>query len=170
LGTAFPKLTGGLNISLEYKGIDLTLFFYGIYGNKVFNGEYQVINALKEGNYSVDSYENYWRGEGTSYNTPRPSVRDYNDNNRVSVRWIEDGSYLRLQNIQLGYNIPLSLLQKLKVNGSFRVYVGSQNLFTLTKYTGFDPDFNNDGLFERGLDGGSYPSPRTFMVGLKLTL
>jgi TonB-dependent starch-binding outer membrane protein SusC len=170
LGTSFPKLTGGLNVNLDYKGFDLTMFFYGIYGNKVFNGEYQVINALKEGNYSVESYENYWRGEGTSYSTPQPTVRDYNDNNRVSARWIQDGSYLRLQNIQLGYNIPSGVLQKLKVIGSFRVYVGSQNLFTFTKYTGYDPDFNNDGLFERGLDGGSYPSPRTFMVGLKLSL
>ena len=169
LGNAFPKLTGGLNISLEYKNFDLSMFFYWIYGNKVYNGTYQQLRALKEGNYSLESYENYWRGEGTSYDTPRPSVRDYNDNNRMSARWIQDGSYLRLQNIQLGYSIPSSMLQKIGGISILRVYLASQNLFTITKYTGFDPDFNNDGLFLRALDGGSYPSPRTFMAGIKLT-
>ena len=170
MGLAFPTLTGGLNFSLDYKGIDFSLFMQGVYGNKIYNGPTNVLNEMKYGNYSVESYENYWRGEGTSNEWPRPAVLDRNQNNRMSQRKIEDGSYLRVQSAQLGYTFPEQLINRIPGVKSFRIYVASQNLFTFTKYTGFDPDINNDGLFLRAEDWGSYPSPRTFSAGVKLTL
>jgi TonB-dependent starch-binding outer membrane protein SusC len=170
MGSAFPTLTGGMNISLEYKGFDLSIFLSGVYGNMIYNGTKVVLNEMKYGNYSVESYENYWRGEGTSTEYPRPTVLDRNQNARMSQRWLEDGSYLRLQNIQLGYSLPKNIVNRIPGVEGLRVYVTAQNLYTLTKYTGFDPDITNDGLFLRGEDWGSYPSPRTINGGIKITL
>jgi len=170
MGSAFPTLTGGLNISMDYKGFDLSIFFQGVYGNKIYNGVKVVLNEMKYGNYSIESYENYWRGEGTSTEYPRPTVLDGNQNNRMSQRWLEDGSYLRIQSVQMGYTLPENIINKVPGVESLRLYVGAQNLFTFTKYTGFDPDINNDGLFLRAEDWGSYPSPRTLNAGVKLTL
>jgi hypothetical protein len=170
LGSALPKLTGGINVTLDYKGFDLAMFIYGVYGNLINNRIYWNLNNYKLGNYSMETYENYWRGEGFTNEYPRLVETDPNLNERMSARWLQDGSYLRIQNMQIGYTFPASLLQKVPGVQSLRIYVGSQNLLTLTKYEGFDPDIGNDGLFYRGHDNGSYPSPRTFMVGAKLTL
>lgn len=187
LGSAFPKFTYGLNLSFDYKNFDLSIFIQGVYGNKVYNEMYRVVNLLSEGNYSVDSYNNYWREEteldvwdydiggvttitlperkGNTY--PRPTVNDPNGNNRESDRWIQDGSYFRVQNVMLGYNIPMDRVKGIQ---GLRVYVQAQNLFTFTKMTTYDPDFINDGLFNRGFAGGSYPAPRTFLIGVNLSL
>lgn len=170
LGSALPKLTGGLNLTMDYKGFDLAIFLYGVYGNLINNRIYWNLNNYKLGNYSMESYENYWRGEGTSTRYPRPSENDPNRNERMSERWLQDGSYLRIQNMQIGYTFPPNLIHKIPGVEALRIYVGAQNLLTWTKYEGYDPDVANDGLFYRGQDNGSYPSPRTFMVGAKLTL
>jgi TonB-dependent starch-binding outer membrane protein SusC len=170
LGSPIPKFTYGLNASADYKGFDLSIFFQGIYGNKVFNQVYRVANSLGEGNYSMESYDNYWREDKPSDSWPRPSVIDNNGNNRVSSRWVQDGSYLRLQNIMLGYTLPKNIINRIKGVDNFRIYVQVQNALTFTKLYGFDPDFINDGTFNRGFSGGSFPSPRTYMVGVKLGL
>ena len=167
LGRAFPNLTGGLNIDMDYKGFDLSVFLQGVSGNKVFNGEYQITNAYQEGNYSVESYNNYWRGEGTTNQYPRLTRTDANQNNRTSARFIQNGSYLRVQNVQLGYDLTKFLLRNVTVISGFRIYISAQNLLTFTKYTGYDPDFTNGGYFYRAQDNGSYPSPRTLSAGLK---
>ncbi len=169
LGNAFPSLTGGMNINLEYKGFDLGIFMQGVYGNNVWNGVYQRLNSYALGNYSIESYNNYWRGEGTSTEYPRLTETDPNGNNLMSKRWVQDGSYLKVQNVQLGYTFSEEMLSFIPQVSLFRVYVSAQNLFTFTKYTGYDPDFDNDGLIYRGIDYGSYPSPRTFLIGLKLS-
>lgn len=169
-GKAFPSVTGGMNLTLEYKGLDFSLFLQGSYGNTIWNGTYNRINLLTDGNYSVESYENYWRGENTSTTFPRPTRRDPNGNNRTSQRWFQDGSYLRIQNVQLGYSLPGSVVNKIPGVEGFRFYVSLQNALTFTKYKGFDPDIINDGLFFRGQDNGSYPNPRTFLLGVKLSL
>lgn len=190
LGSAFPKFTYGINLSFDYKNFDLSIFLQGIYGNKVYNEMYRVANLLSEGNYSSDSYNNYWReeteldvpvysndGVQTGVETitlaerkgnefPRPTVNDPNGNNRASDRWIQDGSYFRVQNVMFGYSIPMS---KVKGIESLRVYAQAQNLFTITKMVTYDPDFINDGLFNRGYAGGSYPSPRTFLLGVNVS-
>lgn len=170
LGSALPKVTGGINITMDYKGFDLALFMYGVYGNLINNRIYWNLNNYKLGNYSLESYENYWRGEGTTNEYPRPVETDPNVNERMSVRWLQDGSYLRIQNLQIGYTFPDNMLQKVPGVSGLRIYVAAQNLFTLTNYEGYDPDIGNDGLFYRGHDNGSYPSPRTLMVGAKLSL
>ncbi len=170
LGSALPKLTGGININMDYKGFDLSIFMQGGYGNKIVNGIYSVLNDYKYGNYSTEVYENYWKAEGSTNQYPRPTISDPNNNNRMSKRWIQDGSYLKIQNVELGYNFSTGILRYIKGVDNFRIYVSAQNLFTFTKYQGYDPDVNNDGLFYRGQDYGSYPSPRTFMVGVKLAL
>jgi TonB-linked SusC/RagA family outer membrane protein len=168
LGSALPKFTGGLNLSADYKGFDLSIFLHGSYGNHVFNTVYSILNSYKEGNYSIESYENYWRGEGTTNKYPRLTKLDANNNNRVSDRFIQDASYLRIQNIQLGYTFPKKLISFIPTLEQFRIYASVQNLYTFTKYTGFDPDFANDGLLYSGSDNGSYPSPRTILFGVKL--
>ncbi len=170
MGNAFPTLTGGLNFSCDYKGFDFSLFLYGVYGNKIYNGPTNILNEMKYGNYSIESYENYWRGEGTTNEYPRPTVLDRNQNNRMSQRKIEDGAYLRIQSVQLGYTFPKNIIDKIPGVETLRVYIGAQNLYTFTKYTGFDPDINNDGLFLRGEDWGSYPAPRTLNAGVKIVL
>jgi len=170
LGSALPKVTGGINITMDYKGFDLACFLYGVYGNLIDNRIYWNLNNYKLGNYSMESYENYWRGEGTTNEYPRPSENDPNLNERMSRRWLQDGSYLRIQNLQVGYTFPERLLERVPGVSNLRIYVASQNLYTLTKYEGFDPDVGNDGLFYRGQDPGSFPSPRTFMIGARLTL
>jgi hypothetical protein len=170
MGNAFPSLYGGANLRMEYKGIDLAVTLTGVYGNKIYNGPSNVLNEMKYGNYSIESYENFWRGEGTTNEYPRPTVLDRNQNNRMSQRKLEDGSYLRVQSVQLGYTLPKQLLSNMPGVTSLRVYIGAQNLYTFTKYTGFDPDINNDGLFLRAEDWGSYPTPRTLNAGVKLVL
>lgn len=170
LGSAFPRLTGGLNFTLEYRNFDFSIFFQGVYGNKIVNWIYQSTSALGYGNYSVESYENYWRGENTSTTWPRPTTTDPNGNNKMSDRWIQDGSYLRIQNIQIGYTLPERWFNLVPVFSGFRVYAAVQNLFTLTGYKGYDPDVTNDGLFLRGEDYGSYPTPRTIKIGVNMSL
>ncbi len=170
LGCPIPKLTYGLNAGMDYKGFDFSVFFQGIYGNKVYNNVYKIVNQLGEGNYSVESYNNYWKEDRPSDTWPRPTVTDNNGNRRASSMWVQDGSYLKLQNIMLGYTIPKSALARIPEIGSFRIYIQAQNLLTFTKLYGYDPDFINDGAFNRGYSSGSYPNPTTFLVGVKLGL
>ena len=114
---------------------------------------------------------NYWTTSNTSTIIPRPVIGDPNANGRVSDMYVEDGSYLRLQNFQLGYTLKPSAGLKWLSNARF--YISGQNVLTLTNYKGLDPDFTgvgNDGLFSRGFDQGSFPNPRSFMAGVQLSL
>jgi TonB-linked SusC/RagA family outer membrane protein len=172
LGNAIPKFTYGINLNADYKGLDISVFFQGVYGNNVFNQPYRVLSALgkAESNYTVESYENYWKPDRPSDKWPRPTTLDNNDNNRVSDRWIQKGSYLRLQNVQLGYSIPKNILGRIPGIDNLRIYVQGQNLFVITKLWGYDPDYINDGTYNRGYNNGSFPSPRTFLFGIKIGL
>lgn len=178
MGSALPKVTGGINVDLAYKGLSLSVFMQGAWGNKIVNRVYSVLNEMKYGNYSVESYENYWRLKdpsdpslgGTTNEYPRPTISDPNNNIRMSQRWLQDGAYLKIQNVQLGYEFSPAMLARIPGVTGLQVYLASRNFFTFTKYRGYDPDIGNDGLFYRGLDNGSYPSPRTFMAGVKITI
>lgn len=169
LGKTIPSYYYGLNASASYKNFDISFFFQGSGGNKVFNGVYQALMAGQYGNSSTDEL-NYWTTSNKQTNVPRPIIGDPNQNGRFSDRFVENGSYLKLQNAQLGYTMPASCLGKLHIVKSFRVYVSGQNLLTLSGYRGYDPDFISDGLFSRGFDYGSFPNPRTVMFGLQLGL
>jgi TonB-linked SusC/RagA family outer membrane protein len=164
-GVTIPKYSYGFNFSSSYKNWDFSMFWQGAGGNKVFNSIYRNLMAGQYGNHSVDEL-NYWTPTNTNTNVPRPIIGDPNGNTRDSNRFIEKGDYIRLQTMEIGYEIPIpinSVIQKAKL------FVNGQNLWTITKYRGADPDFNsNDGSFSRGYDGGSFPNPRTVSLGVEV--
>lgn len=170
LGRSIPNLYYGLNVNLGYKNFDFSMFWQGSAGNKVYNSVYRDLMSGQYGNHHVDNL-NFWTPAKTNTNIPRPVIGDPNANGRVSNRFVESGSYVRLQNFQLGYT--LKPMAGLKWLSNARVYFSGQNVFTITKYKGLDPDFTgvgNDGLFSRGFDQGSFPNPRSILVGVQLSL
>lgn len=172
LGSYIPKFSYGLNWNGSYKGFDFTLFFQGVQGNKVYNGT-KVIGQgmLRLFNASTDVL-NAWTPQNTDTDVPRAVSGDPNNNSRTSDRFLEDGSYLRLKNLSIGYTIPADKIGKLTGNvlSKARIYVSSQNLLTFTKYTGYDPEVSSKygNLLTNGIDYGQYPQARTLMVGVNL--
>jgi hypothetical protein len=160
VGSPHPKYNFGLNISLKYKNFDFNVFAYGLAGNKIFNATRRW--DLPTANYQTTVLER-WHGEGTSNNYPRVSTGDLNGNfSNPSTFFLEDGSFIRLKNISLGYTVKN--LQKIKMLSSLRLYVTATNLFVLTKYTGLDPEIAGSAL-GLGIDNGLYPQPRTVTFG-----
>ncbi|MDT8418041.1 MAG: TonB-dependent receptor [Lutibacter sp.] len=163
-GVAIPKYSFGLNFSSSYKNWDFSFFWQGSGGNKVLNGTYQNLMLGDYVNHHTDMLD-YWTPQNTDTNIPRPVIGDPNGNNRLSSRFVENGDFIKLQNIELGFNVPLkdnNIVQRA------RVYASGQNVLTISKYKGYDPDFNNGGLFARGFDYGSFPNPRGFMFGVEV--
>lgn len=164
-GVTIPKYSYGINLSSSYKNWDFSMFLQGSGGNKVFNETYRGLMGGQYVNGSTDML-NYWTPTNTNTNVPRPVIGDPNANSRDSDRFIEDGDYLKLQNLQIGYSFPLKSKKYIQ---RAKVYVSGQNVLTFTKYRGYDPDFtNNDGLFSRGYERGSFPNPRTFAMGVEI--
>ncbi len=166
IGSPIPKLMYGFNFNVAYKGFDLTLFIQGVYGNKMYNGYRFWTMGWGEANYESDMLKS-WTPENTNTDVPRIFLGDPNDNLRVSTRFVESGSYLRIKNIQFGYTISPKVLKMIGMQ-SARVYVSSQNLLTFTKYNGFDPEIGGGGL-SVGIDRGEYPQPRVFMGGVSIS-
>jgi len=164
-GVAIPKYSYGFNFSANYKNFDFSMFWQGSGGNKVFNGLYRNLMTEQYGNSSVDAL-NYWTPTNTNTDVPRPIIGDPNANARDSNRFIESGDYIKLQTLEIGFLIPVpkdTFIQKAKI------FVNGQNLLIISKYKGYDPDFNyNDGLFSRGYDAGSFPNPRTISMGVEV--
>ena len=197
LGSPLPLFTFGWTNSFSYKNFDLNIFLNGSYGNKVMNYNSIVLthmnspwtNQLNSVNdraqlVPVDPDKVYedgslWYDDVTNVRvanpgtkTPRATINDPNDNDRISSRYIEDGSYLRIKNITLGYTFPKKLLSKAKIE-NLRIYCNIQNLYTFTKYSGYDPEIGAStqdatGL-TYGIDNGRYPSPTTYSIGLNIT-
>ncbi|MCR5886421.1 TonB-dependent receptor [Hymenobacter sp. J193] len=175
VGRVFPKIQYGLNLTAGYKGVDLSAFFQGVNGNDILNtGRYWLDRTDDNGNYRRDFSP--WTPENPSTTTPRAIIAGgggqageaaINNARLNSTRWLEDGSYLRLKNLQVGYTIPKTLTERVKGVNSLRFYVTAQNLFTLTDYTGYDPEIVN-GALSRGVDEGSYPNVRTVSIGAQL--
>lgn len=172
VGSSIPKFTLGLNLSAEWKGFDLSAFFQGAFGHKIYNqiltdseGFYRGFNVTKR------YYDNHWTESNPSNEYPRASWRAKSNNARVSTRFLEDGSYMRLKNLQLGYTFRTS---KWGID-RFRIYLAATNLFTITKYSGFDPEMtvsaNSTGESDRanGIDWGTYPACRNYTFGVNLT-
>lgn len=167
LGNSIPTFYYGLNFNASYKNFDFSLFAQGHMGNKVFNGVYRDLMGGQYGNHHVDEL-NFWTPTNTNTNVPRPVIGDPNANGRDSDRFVESGAYMRLQNAQLGYTVPENIAKKVGAT-RIRAYVSGQNIFMITKYKGYDPDFMpGDANIARGFDYGSYPNPRTIMMGLQL--
>ena len=198
IGSPLPKFTFGWTNSFRYKNLDLSIFFNGSYGNKVFNYNALTITNMKstwtnqvqsvvskrarlepvdasvvyaDGSKWYDHIENV-RVKNSDTKIPHTSINDPNDNDRISDRYVEDGSYIRIKNITLGYTLPKSLLTNIKVD-NIRAYINIQNLYTFTKYSGYDPEVgastqDSTGL-TYGLDNGRYPSPTMYSFGLNIT-
>jgi TonB-dependent starch-binding outer membrane protein SusC len=158
IGNPTPKYTFGLNADCAYKGFDFSLFVMGSQGNDIYNATVRYDFTYVNRPVSV---LNRWTGPGTSDSEPRVNLNDPNQNARVSDRFVEDGSFVRLKNVQLGYSVPSTILQKMKIQ-KFRVYVSAQNLFTFTRYSGLDPEIGALSALEIGIDRGFYPQSRTF--------
>lgn len=173
LGSYVPDFSYALNYSGAYKNFDVSLFFQGVQGNKIFNGT----RVLREGMARLfgagTEVLNAWTPANTNTDIPRAISGDPNQNARISDRWIEDGSYLRLKNVIIGYTVPQSTLRSL-TNGaisSFRLYISSQNLLTFTGYKGWDPEIGSKNTtLTNGIDYGQYPSARSFQFGLQVGL
>jgi len=163
-GVSIPKYSYGLNFSSSYKNWDFSFFWQGNGGNKVFDATYRNLMGGQYSNASTDML-NYWTPTNTNTNVPRPIIGDPNGNGRDSNRFIEKGDYIKLQSLQIGYNIPV---KDIKFIQRAKVYANGQNLLTITKYRGYDPDFTSDGLFSRGYEMGSFPNPRTFSMGVEV--
>lgn len=166
IGNPTPDFTYGINADFEYKGFDVSLFLQGIQGNDIFNG---IVRYDFSYTNRPQSVLNRWTGAGTSNTEPRVTVNDPNFNARVSDRFVEDGSYIRLKNVQIGYSLPKSIVSKLKID-KFRLYLSAQNLLTITDYSGLDPEIGaTQGALDLGIDRGFYPQSRTFLGGVNIT-
>lgn len=169
IGDANPDVLLGLNNSVTFGGLSLEVLFQASLGNDVFNatrieteGMFTVTNALA-------TTATRWQNEGDITRIPRAVFGDPSQNSRISSRFIEDGSHLRLRNVTLSYNLPKDLLNRFKVQ-SMSVYLSGQNLWILTDYSGYDPEVNRDGgsAISQGIDYGTYPQSKIFTGGLKL--
>ncbi|PKA97496.1 LOW QUALITY PROTEIN: TonB-linked SusC/RagA family outer membrane protein [Flavobacteriaceae bacterium MAR_2009_75] len=166
IGDAQPNFFGGITNNFGYKGFSLNVFFQFSYGNDIYSEiNHQRNSVVRYNNLSTDAL-NRWREQGDVTDFPRP-VRDdpMQSDSRVQSRWVEDGSYLKLKNVNLRYRFPNRLIEPLGLS-KLDVFVTASNLITWTKYTGFDPDVNSYSGLRAGVDEGSYPQSRTIMTGL----
>ena len=195
LGSPMPKFTFGWTNTFRYKDFDLSIFINGSYGNKVMNYlgmQLTHMNSAWENQLNsvtgrarlepidpdkVYPSGQYWYDDVTNVRVsnpeaaiPRASIQDPNDNDRISDRYVEDGSYIRLKNITLGYTFPSKLIKKFGIN-NLRLYANIQNLLTITGYDGYDPEIgaSTQSTNVYGLDYGRYPSPTVYSFGLNIS-
>jgi TonB-linked SusC/RagA family outer membrane protein len=171
LGSPFPNFEYGFGFNANVSSFDLSLYFQGSQGNKIYNGMEQALQSTNiEINYSRVLLDAWTPENHTS--VPRLISSDPNNNNVTSSRFLENGSYLRMKTLQLGYTLKDNFAKRIKIT-SLRTYISADNVFTITKYTGFNPDLGRTGaIWDRGVDFGhvAYPLARTFSVGVQLTL
>jgi len=161
IGNFNPTFTFGVTNNITYKNFELTVFLQGSQGNKVLNfTRWYTEGGVSNGNYSADVIGR-WTSTGTTNTMPRLVLNDPNGNNRVSDRFVEDASYIRLKNIRLSYSLPAKWIKGATMKKAV-VYVSSQNLFTITNYSGMDPEVGG------GVDIGFYPQARTVLAGVTI--
>ncbi|AWW29773.1 TonB-dependent receptor [Echinicola strongylocentroti] len=175
LGHYMPDFTYGLNFNANFKNFDLSLFLQGVQGNEIFsNIRFHTEGMTRLFNASTAVLDR-WTPDNTQTDVPRAISGDPNGNARASSRWVEDGSYARLKNLSIGYTVPNAFLQSIAKNSisNLRVYVSAQNLFTITDYSGYDPEIaartEIDQSLGMGIDFGQFPAARTFIGGIQLT-
>jgi TonB-linked SusC/RagA family outer membrane protein len=167
IGNPHPDFEFGLSANASYGRFDASLFLQGVQGNDVWNStlfQYVLDNA---GGTKLTTVMDSWTPENTDTDIPRATAQDPAGNKRSSTFYVEDGSYVRLKSLQVGYEPPIAL-----AGGAYRVYVRAENLLTLTSYSGYDPEVGRAdfGLFGQGVDQNAHPRPRTFTVGVTVTL
>lgn len=162
IGDPIPDATMGFNLQLNYKGLDFAAYTFASIGNDMVRNYERDIADVNRSNYLLGR----WHGEGTSNSVPRVTTES-TANSLFSDYFVEDASYLRIQNVQLGYSINENFTQKVGIT-KLRLYVGVNNLYTFTKYRGFDPGATSNNALSSGIDFGFYPVPRTYLLGLNL--
>ena len=167
-GSPFPDFTFALNGNMRYKNFDLSIGLQGVLGNKIYNATRQTLEDVTKGSNFLASCLDYWTPENKNASHPRLTWDDPNRNTRAeSDRYLENGSYLRLRSVQLGYTFPQTWFKGAIQHA--REYINAENLFTITSYSGYSPDVNADNANYRGFDNFIYPTNRTFMLGLNVT-
>lgn len=162
IGDPIPEATMGLNLQFNYKALDFSMYTFASVGNDMVRNYESIALDANVLNYALDR----WTGAGTSNSTPRVTTGQ-SVNNVFSTYFVEDASYIRIQNIQLGYTLNSKYSDKIGA-GKLRVYASANNLYTFTKYRGYDPGASSGNPIGGGIDDGFYPIPRTYMVGLNI--
>lgn len=177
VGSPFPDFTFGLGLGGDWNNFDINFFFDGMVGNKIYNyPRYRLESGNFNGNMST-VLANSWRPDNQDTDIPRFSKSDGADNKwAYSDRWLEDGSFIRLKTLDIGYTLPKNFLKKINIQ-NLRIYTSVENLFTLTRYSGYTPDLGESdvagvsyNVFSRGIDQGRYPLARTVSFGLQVNL
>ncbi|WP_239970524.1 SusC/RagA family TonB-linked outer membrane protein [Confluentibacter citreus] len=166
IGNANPDLTFGLNLDATYKNWDFNVFFTGLVGRDLMNTNIYDLEGMPRLFNAGVGVLNRWTGPGTSNSVPRAGGAP--QNLAISTRYLEDASFTRLKNLTIGYTLPNNMFGK-EMFSKFRIYVSGQNVFTITKYSGLDPEIASGALFDYGIDRGAYPQPKTYLLGLQLT-
>ena len=162
IGNPTPEWTYGANLSADYRNFDFSLFLLGTVGNEIFNGTRR--HDLTTANMPA-RFLDRWTGEGTSNDIPRSTATDPNGNfSKISDFYIEDGSFLRVKDLQFGFSLPQGALDVLHIQHA-RIYVAAQNLLTITGYNGFDPEIGARSALDIGIDRGIYPQARSYRIG-----
>ncbi|WP_159452042.1 SusC/RagA family TonB-linked outer membrane protein [Hymenobacter roseosalivarius] len=169
IGSAQPKFFGGINNQLSFKGFDLGFFFQYQSGNEIYNNTRAFAEGMNGQFGQLASVLDRWRPDAPNTDMPRAAFGDPNNNRRTSTRFLEDGSYLRLKTLTLGYNIPEAFTKVMRVQTA-RLYLSGQNVLTFTNYSGLDPEINtfSGSNTSLGTDFLTFPQARTFQVGVNL--
>lgn len=168
IGNPIPDIIYGINMGMAWKGFDLNLQFGGTIGNQIFNAMRYYTYFPNDITNKDRALMNYWTPNNTNTDIPRLTATDVNDNDRFSDMYVESGTYFRLRNAQLGYTLPASLTQRIKLQ-KVRFYVSGQNLFTISSYSGMDPEVGQSSSLSRGIDYGIYPQNISFTGGINVT-
>jgi TonB-linked SusC/RagA family outer membrane protein len=177
LGSPIPDFYYGINLSFNWKGIDFSALLQGVGGMQVYNAARIALENMQNTNNQLRSVLDRWDGPGTSTTMPRATINNPNNNNRFSDRWVEDADFMRIRNVQLGYSVPQTLLENVSSGfiNNVRAYLGVQNLFTFTGYTGFDPEVTRGFSFQKGefplatgQDSGGSPQPIIYQLGVQV--
>lgn len=166
-GSGIPKLEVNFTLGGSYKGFDLSMLIGSAWGNKLFNANKYYYEGMASGSNFLKSTLNAWTPQNTNTTVPRAVLSDPNSNTRESDRYVESGNFVRLRQIQLGYTLPKSILNKLSID-KLRLYITGENLFTLTNYSGIDPEFAS-GILSSGVESHVYPFTRSCVVGVQLS-
>lgn len=167
-GSGIPKLEVNLNLNVAWKGFDLMAVIGSAFNYKIYNGNRYLYESMNAGSNFLSTTLNAWTPQNTNTTVPRAIFNDPNGNLKESDRFLENGNFLRMRQLQLGYTLPSSLTRKAYID-NVRFYVSAENLFTITNYTGVDPEFSRANVLNTGIDRLIYPFTRSFTIGAQLT-
>jgi TonB-linked SusC/RagA family outer membrane protein len=168
MGSGIPTYEYGVNLDASYKGFDITLFVQGVGGNKIYNGNRFEMEGMASGTNFLATTQDFWSESNKNSDMPRAVLGDPNGNARESDRFLEDGAYLRLKTLQLGYTLP-NKISALAGIEKFRIYATGQNLLTFTNYSGVDPEVGSSNVLNTGVDMAIYPIARAFIMGVQVS-